>query len=309
MAGSGDGCRSELASLRGSDRWVTPVAVALFVTGFWTTSAFIRSVPAAARLDGVAEFDLWTGVLGALGGFAGAACVYLCVWLAGIIRLGTRVRPATAWSWVALVLVVLAMLFASLFAAGTGADESVDKDLAVQARPIPLLLGLCLAPGLVAFLALRFVATEDASWQESGSCRLRLVIRLRAELRRLLATFGAFLTLLVVVTGLRRRALLAFDPALAIPPEQVLLYGLVFAVLLGLFFAIATGALDARAARLLDEFAPVPDPTGPDLSDRLRRRSDLAALIGAGGSWRSFETTVVIAAPLLTALIGVATGD
>jgi hypothetical protein len=43
---------------------------------------------------------------------------------------------------------------------------------------------------------------------------------LRAELRRLLATFGAFLTLLVITTGMRRRALLAYDPELWVPPEQ-----------------------------------------------------------------------------------------
>jgi hypothetical protein len=44
------------------------------------------------------------------------------------------------------------------------------------------------------------------------------------------------------------------------------------------------------------------------LSDKLRRRNDLTALVGVGGSWRSFETTTLIAAPLISALIGSATG-
>jgi hypothetical protein len=77
--------------------------------------------------------------------------------------------------------------------------------------------------------------------------------------------------------------------------------------LLGLFYGAAAAAMDGRVQRLLEEFTPLPDPADPALSDHLRQRNDLAALIGGGGSWRSFETTVVIAAPLLTALIGSAT--
>ncbi len=171
-----------------------------------------------------------------------------------------------------------------------------------------MIVGLCMAPGLVGFMALRSLATADANWREPGLCRLRLLIRLRGELRRLLATFGAFLTLLVVATGMRRRALLALDPDVVVPPEQVLLYGLVFAVLLGLFYVAASSAIDGRAERFVEEFEPLPDPADETLSDKLRRRTDLGLLVGSGGSWRSFETTVVIAAPLLTPLIGSATG-
>jgi hypothetical protein len=134
-----------------------------------------------------------------------------------------------------------------------------------------------------------------------------LLIRLRHDLRRVLATLGAFLTVLVVATGMRRRALLAFDADLSIPPEPVLLYGLVFAILLGLFYVAASSAIDHRAQRFIDSFAGLPDPADETLSDSLRKRADLAALVGNGGTWRSFETTVVIAAPLITALIGSAT--
>jgi hypothetical protein len=215
----------------------------------------------------------------------------------------------TVLSWVAVVVVVLATVFGLLFIGGAGAAESVDKDLAIQTRPVIVLAGLCLVPGLVAFLALRWLAAQESHWQESGHCRLRLLIRLRAELRRILRVFGAFLTLLVIVTGMRRRALLAFDPDLHVPPEQVLLYGLLYAVLLGLFYGAAAVALDRRAQRMLEEFAPLPDPADPALSDQIRRRAELSTLTGSGGTWRSFETTVVIAAPLLTALIGSATGS
>jgi hypothetical protein len=305
VAGLVDECRAERTSSQSTRRWVPAAVFVLFVGGFWAATAYIGAVPVADQFDEVAEFDLWVGLLGALAGFAIAASVYFGVWLTGLVRLCSRVRLGTALWWVAVPVIVLATVFASLFIAGSSAAGSVEKDLAIQTRPIIVLVALCLLPGLVAFMALRTVATEETNWHESGWCRLRLILRLRAELRRLIGTFGAFLTLLVIVTGIRRRALLALD--LDIPPEQVLLYGLLFAVLLGLFYSMASAPIDGRAQRLLDEFTPLPDPADPDLSDHVRRRNDLATMTGNGGSWRTFETTVVIAAPLLSALIGAAT--
>jgi hypothetical protein len=294
---------------RGSvDRWVPATAFVLFVLGFWAGSAYINGVPVAQKFSGVAQFDLWAFLLGGLLGFGLASCVYFVAWLVGLIRLCDKIRISTALGWLAIVAIILATVLAFLFAGAAGADDSVDKTLATQARPITVLAALSQVPGLVGFLALRFVASEDPQWQESGASSLRLVLRLRAELRRLLAMFGAFLTLLVVTAGMRRQTLLALDPKLAIPAEVVLLYGLLFAVVLGLFYAMAAVAIDRRAGRLLDEFTPLPDPADPALSDRLRTRNDLALLTGGGGTWGTFQTTVVIAAPLLTGLIASAIG-
>jgi hypothetical protein len=309
VAGSVDQCRSERTSRHSAQRWVPTSAFVLFILGFWATSAYVKSVPVAATFDDVVQFDLWTFLLGGLMGFGLASGVYFVVWLIGLMRLCDKIRVWTALSWLAIVAIVLATVFAFLFAGTASFGDSVDKSLATQARPITVLAALSQLPGLIAFLALRFVARQEAHWQESGACRLRLVLRLRAELQRLLATLGAFLTLLVVVAGMRRRALLALDPDQQIPPEVVLLYGLVFAVILGLFSTVADGAIDRRAELLLDEFTPLPDPSDAALSDKLRTRNDLASLTGGGGTWRTFQTTVVIAAPLLTALIGSAIGD
>ena len=45
--------------------------------------------------------------------------------------------------------------------------------------------------------------------------------------------------------------------------------------------------------------------TRPDEIKRmLETRSALATAAGAGGSWEAFQTSVVVAAPLLTALVG-----
>jgi hypothetical protein len=281
----------------------------LFVVGLWAASSYVAGLPVADRFADVVLFGMWAGLFGALVGFALVSCLFAVVWLSGLLSLGDRVRAGNVAAWFGTVLVVLSTVFGLLFAGGANAADSVDKSLATQSRPLIVVAALLQIPGLAAFLALRFIASEDAHWRESGACRLRLVLRLRAELRRLLAMFGAFLTLLVITTGLRRRALLELDPGLVLPAEQVLLYGLVFAVLLGLFYVVAAGAIDRRAEGLLDEFAPLPEPADPLLSDVLRRRSDLASLTGGGGSWRTFETTVVIAAPLLTALIGSAIGS
>ncbi len=303
------GCRSERWSAWKPYRWQPAAVFSLFAIGFWGAAVYIRGIPVADRFEDVrAHFDLWAALIGALGGYALAASACFAVWLAGLLRLFERVRAATAASWVATVLFVGGAVLASLFLAGAGGPESVDRALARQTRPITVFAGMCMAPGLIALMALRSLATDDLNWAEPGACRLRLLIRLRTELRRLLATLGAFLALLVVATGMRRQALLALDPGTSIPAEQVLLYGLLFVVMLGLFYVGASSAIDGRAQQLLDEFSSVPDPAEPALSDRLRRRNDLAGLILGGGSWRSFETTVVIAAPLLTALISSATG-
>jgi hypothetical protein len=302
-----DGCRAERVGAGGAPSWAPAVGFGLFIVGYVGTLGYVSGTDSADRLDGVVQFDMWVALLSALGGFAVVAAMFFVLWLVRAVRLGDQVRRSTVASWIAVVLLIQATVFAGLFAGASGAEASIDKDLAIDTRPITVVVGLCMAPGLVAFLALRSIAADDAHWGESERCRVRLVMAARAELRRLLATFGAFLTLLVITTGMRRRALLAFDPELPVPPEQVLLYGLLFAVLLGAFYGLATTAIDARANRMLDEFAPLPGPTDPSLSEQLQRRGDIATLVGSGGSWRSFETTVVIAAPLLTALIGIAT--
>jgi hypothetical protein len=112
---------------------------------------------------------------------------------------------------------------------------------------------------------------------------------------------------------MRRNALQAYydshNLTLDFPAEAVLLYGLVFAVVLGVFYLVAAGGIDQRGTAIVDDYAPMPDPGDEALADRLKRRADLATLTGtAGASWQTFQTTVVIAAPLVTGLIGAATG-
>lgn len=290
--------------------WVVVIGFLGFVAGYAAATAYISNVSVANEISTV-DFDLWVAVLGALAGWSVAILVLASIWLTRLARLFTRLRPRAVWGWVLGVAAIDIVLAVFLYAgAATAADEQrLDIRLTRETQPLSLAIGLCMVPALVTFLALRSLARDDENWQEPGSGRMLLVIRSRAELRRLTTVLGVLLTLLVVATGLRRRALLAYDPGLPIPAAQVLLYGLLFAVLLGLMYLASTSAIDRRAALFLDEFAPLPDPGAGDLGTPLARRNDLGAVIGAGGSWRSFETTVVIVAPLLTALIGIATGN
>jgi len=307
-AANGESCRSETASPVDSLRWLPAALFVLFVVANVAVRLYLRHCSVRHRFDAVpVEFGLFTGLLGAVVGVAAAAGLYFGCALVGLMRLARGISALTVLSWIAVVLVVGGSVLGALFLAAATAPASVDRTLAIQTRPITLVTALCVLPGLLGFMAVRSLARDDACWAESGACRLRLLIRLRAEVRRLLVVLGALLTLIVVTTGMRRRALLALDTRLHVPAEEVLLYGLIFAVLLGVFFLAASSALDTRAALLVDEFAPLPDPAAAAISEQIGRRNDLGGLVGLGGSWRTFESVVVVAAPLLTALIGSAT--
>jgi hypothetical protein len=304
------GCRSETAYAMRFRRWVPAAAFAAFVTGYFVVTWYIDNIPEADQFKkmGTIEFGMWSALLGGVGGFAMAACVYFVLWLADDVRLVPGgVRLGTRAYWLGTVAIVLGTVFTALFTR-ENSEGKISKALTERVHPVSATSAILIAPGLVAFMALRSIASDDRNWSESHSCQMRLLIRLRREVRRLLTTFGAFLTLVVVATGIRRRALLAAHPKLPIPSEQVLLYGLIFAILLGLFYSAANSAIDGRAQRFLGDLAPLPSPADPALSEKLRRRNDLEVLIGVGGTWRNFETTTLIAAPLISALIGSATG-
>jgi hypothetical protein len=284
--------------------WLPVAAFVLFVVGFVAARSYVQGLAVSSAFDQVALYDDWVVLLAALTGLALASALYFTIWLVGSLQLAGGVRPLVVTGWTLLTLAVASTPLAVLFVATDSAAASLDTTLAQGTRPITIVVGLCELPGLVALVALRHLATNDGLWEEPAMCRLRLLLRLRAELRRLLVLLGAFLTLLVVTTGLRRKAFVALDPDKAIPPESVLLYGLVYAVLLGVFYGVAAAAIDAKGEQLLDEFAPLPDRLAADAVERLGRRTALAGLTGRGGTWQSFQTTVIITAPLLTALVG-----
>jgi hypothetical protein len=288
--------------------WLPLLSFALFVGGFVGGDLFVQRIGSADRFDAVQQFDLWGVLIGGLIGLGLASMPSYLLWLLGVVRLHHGAWPGTVLTWAAVTLLVLLTPLLVLFVGTDASTPSLDRAVARETRPLTLVAGASQLLGLLVFVGLRQAATTDALWAEPAGCRLRLVLRLRAELRRVLVLPGAFLTLLVVTVGMRRQAFVALDPAKALAPEGVLLYGLVFAVLLGGFYLTAASAIDRRASLLLDELAPLPDPEAADFLDLVARRDTVAGMLGSGGSWQSFQTTVVIAAPLLTALLGSALG-
>jgi hypothetical protein len=167
--------------------------------------------------------------------------------------------------------------------------------------------GVVAIPGLIGFLALRSLARNDSQWDEKPQGQILMALRLRRHLRRLLGTFGLFLTLYVVATVARRQLILAFYKNATYPQDYPLLIGLLFAAVLALFHVSATMAINWRCERLLDEYAPIPDPRSDDISTPLSRRRDLAAFLGVDSSWQqAFQNGIFVLSPLLTALIGTA---
>jgi hypothetical protein len=289
---------------------LSTLAFALFVAGWFGGGLFVDSRSVSDLMNGVVEYDLWEVVLGALTGMAAASAVYLASWLGGVWHLAPNARALHAVLWILVAAVIIAPVFGVLF---YGGGDSIDAELGRQTRPVTVGIALCALPGLAAFIGIRHIAADASLWDVAGDVQLRLLRRLQAEVRRLLTLLGALLTLIVVVTGMRRNALLAYEEATSteatnLPTTAVLVYGLVFAVILGVFYQLASGGIDRRATEILDHYAPLPDPSDPALSDKVRRRTDLATLTGATASWQTFQTTVAIAAPLVTGLIGAATG-
>lgn len=300
-------CRADATSHGRFQSLLAVIALVLFVAGFQLANRYIRDIEVADRFDDVSvQFDLWAAVIGIIGGFALAGGMYFVVWLVDVIRMSAPVRWRDVAAWILVVVAVGFVVFGSMFFSTSG-EPRIPGALSHQTRPVTLLAALCLAPGLVMFLALRGSATHDGTWQENDLCQMQMILRLRRELRRLLTTFGAFLTILVVATGLRRKALLALDPKMNVPPEQVLLYGLAWATVLGVFYLAASTAIDNRAARIVNRLAPIRAPSDPEFSAELERRGELAGVVGSGGAWDTFQAGVLVAAPLISALISSAT--
>jgi hypothetical protein len=298
--------RSDEGESHGVRDWVYVLASAcLFAAGFWIVHLLMFHVNAfdefqKARL----EYQLWVVLLGATFGFAVAAVPHYFRWLGALSRdSATPIRAKQYVTWIGLILAGLALLYLSIGAAGGKGESDAEQSLT---WPVGLITvsGLLLAiPGLLHFFVIAAVAADEVTWRDkSDLTRMHLVIRLRGEIRRLLGTLGVLLMLSVLSTGIRRRALLALG--IAQPPEFVILYGLAYAGLLGLVFVLATRGVSTRANLILNRLAPIPSPEDVKFRKLLARRRDLGSLIGGGGAFESFQTAVVIAGPLITALLG-----
>jgi hypothetical protein len=296
-------CRAE-PSRSSENPLVLIIVFVLFAGGSWAGYELLQTIDVAGEFEAVqTRYDIFALFMAAVVGSALAFVAVSARWLKGLTDLVEVGRKETAFVAIAVSAVLVVVVVGSLFFVLNG-PAGLSARLSRQARPISLVAAIGLIPGLACFVTIWSVATEECNWCVKDWRRVQLLNRLSSELHRLLTTFAAFLTLWVVAVGMRRQALLAADETLSIPIEEVLIFGLVFALVLGSLYLMASTAIDRRAAILSETFAPLPDPFPDDFSDFLRRREQVQQLLGTGrDARRSFESVVVIASPLLTAMI------
>ena len=266
--------------------------------------------PDAARFTSAnrTALELWAGLFGLLCGYGLAAMVVMTRWSWQVLKTYRPIPWPSAVGWLlaaCLTLFVIAQLTASI-PAGSVNGRPVHP-FSHQITGFTIAGGIAAIPGFVGFLAVRSLAGNDSHREKEPRFQILQAVWLRQNLRRLLGTFGLFLTLYVVAAAARRQLIVAFYKDAAYPSDYAVLIGLIFAAVLALYHVLATMAINSRCERLLDEYAPIPCPCADDISTPLSRRQDLAVFLGADSSWQqAFQNGVFVLAPLLTALISTA---
>jgi hypothetical protein len=264
------------------------------------------------RGQNISLLKIWAILMGATTGCALAVGVWMGSWLYFFLRRFARPIGRRTWaSWMFIIVVIMGTaLIVSVLVLPSSSVTVKHIDLQHRQTQVVTAIGVAAAlPGILGFLAIHSMATRKEEWPaQPEDVALAAIVRsidIRRDLQRILAGLGLLLTILVITTAARRQEVLSVAPTSAFPPEFVTLYGLIFAALLAFFHGIATAALNFRCRSLLDELTELPQPNNPDLTTRLERRDALGAALGLSGSWfASFQSGVIILAPLLTALIG-----
>jgi hypothetical protein len=168
-----------------------------------------------------------------------------------------------------------------------------------------LVAGAAIFPFLVALDRIRICAGEDYGW----STRARDIERiryLRRYLRTATASLGAIVALAVISTGALRSAVEAAGKD-ALPDTFVIVYGAWFTGILAAIYLYAFGALEARARKILDATAPLPDPDLPSadaFKAMVELRRELTKELELGGDPRkNMEGLVAVLSPLAGALL------
>lgn len=302
-----------------TDVVATALGVVGVAIGFWVTHQYVRQADVVSRLydEQLANADLnvWLVLLGSIGALALAIALLSILWLVELARDSKALDQKTLWIWGVAVAVVVAAVIVTVIKS-SGETGALNSSVGEATHMITIGVACCSLPGLLYFAALRSITNDDSFCRDETTSIGRLFL-LRRLLFRQTALFGALLTLIVIATGIRRRTLLKIDEGrtelgggekLDIPIEEVLLYGLAFAGLLGLFYFLANSAMSTLSQSLVDEYAPIPDPDADDVGSKLELRVQVDSFISGAGPRHSFETSVVILSPLVTALIGTAIG-
>jgi hypothetical protein len=168
-----------------------------------------------------------------------------------------------------------------------------------------LVAGAAVAPFLVGLARLRLCAADDYGWS-TGARDIERIRYLRRCLRTATASLGAIVALAVIASGALRSAVEAAGKD-ALPDTFVLVYGAWFTGVLAAIYLYAFGALEARARKILDATAPLPDPDLPSadaFKAMVELRRELAGELELGGDPRkNLEGLVAVLSPLAGALL------
>jgi hypothetical protein len=177
-----------------------------------------------------------------------------------------------------------------------------------QAWKIPLLhvfAGAAAFPFFVVLKRVQLCAAEEIGWSTTAR-DIERVHLLRGYLRSATASLGAVIALAVIATGALRQAVeaAALTP---LPDSFVLVYGGWFTGVLAAIYLHVFSALDRRARSLLEQVAPLPDPSlaaAEAFAATTKLRGELSAELDLGGDPRkNLEGLVAVLSPLGGALL------
>ena len=164
---------------------------------------------------------------------------------------------------------------------------------------------VAILPLLVVVKQIHAQAQDPGSWSPTAVSIARIGA-MRRSLHVATAAVGAIIALAVIGTGALRDAVASagLEP---LPDTFVLVYGAWYTGVLAAIYLHAFGAVEHRARRIVDDAAPLRDPTGESadaFSASVALRTTLGQELGLGGDARkNLEGLVVVMSPLIGAIL------
>jgi hypothetical protein len=168
-----------------------------------------------------------------------------------------------------------------------------------------LIGGAAILPLLVVVKQIHAQAQDSGTWSPTAASIARIGA-MRRSLHVATAAVGAIIALAVIGTGALRDAVasVGLEP---LPDTFVIVYGAWYTGVLAAIYLHAFGAVEHRARRILDDAAPLRDPTGESadaVSASVALRTVLGQELGLGGDARkNLEGLVVVMSPLIGAIL------
>ncbi len=167
-------------------------------------------------------------------------------------------------------------------------------------------------PGVLSIKAIQCIATEEGGpflgTVKDGSNAAKEYLSLRDQMRRILAVLGAMVSFSVVTTGAFRNALNAEHPG-SMSAQAVLFYGILFAAGLAFLYLPVYRAVRGLGWRLVEQVCSFPQLNENAIGTTIEKREKLAAFLMLQGSAKAdLQETVIVLAPLISAVISSSLG-